>query len=103
MSSIGSVLTGSTLTGGGKVWGSTLNNSGFMGFVDKLWILFERIKIILLLILITIYIIVLILSFISPSNNATKDVTETFVSTVVPRNITDGLKKSMNLIKRGFT
>lgn len=46
---------------GGTLWGPPLNTSGFMGFVDNVWIFMQRITTILAIVSILIVLIVICL------------------------------------------
>lgn len=51
-----------TLNGGGKLWNEKMNDSGFMGFVDKWWIFWNRVGTILAIVLLIISIVVSIIA-----------------------------------------
>lgn len=50
------------LNGGGKFWNEKMNDSGFMGFVDKWWIFWNRVGVVLAIVLLIISIIVSIIA-----------------------------------------
>lgn len=52
-----------SLNGAGPLWGTEMNSVGFMGFVDKLWILLNRIFIILVIITIILVIVLAIVGY----------------------------------------
>lgn len=52
-----------TLNGAGPFWGTEMNNAGFMGFVDKVWILLNRIFVILVIITIILTIVLAIVGY----------------------------------------
>lgn len=39
---------------GAVIWGTTMNRDGFMGFVDKVWILMSRISAIVLIVTVVV-------------------------------------------------
>lgn len=67
---------------GGDVsfWGTEMNKEGFMGIVDKIWILLNRISTILLIIFIIVVIILIIIGW-EPAKNIASSIsssTDTF-------------------------
>lgn len=48
---------------GGEMWGTTMNTSGFMAFVDKVWILINRIVVILVFIVVILSVILFIVGY----------------------------------------
>lgn len=53
------------LDGGGKFWGTQINETGFMGFVDKWWLFWSRVNTILFFIFFIPMIIISIISLAS--------------------------------------
>ena len=51
-----------TLNGGGKFWNEKMNDEGFMGFVDKWWIFWNRVGVVLAIVLLIISIIVSVIT-----------------------------------------
>lgn len=52
---------------GGDVWSSEMNKSGFMGFVDKCWILWNRISTIITIVCLAIALITTIIAIFAGS------------------------------------
>lgn len=47
---------------GAVIWGTTMNREGFMGLVDKVWILMSRISAIILIITVIVALVTALLS-----------------------------------------
>lgn len=47
-----------TLNGGGKFWSEKMNDEGFMGFVDKWWIFWNRVGTVMVIVLLIVSILV---------------------------------------------
>ena len=62
---------------GGDFWGTDMNTTGFMGFVDNLWVLLNRIFTIVFLIMILLVIVLAIVGW-EPMKRAISSDTATF-------------------------
>lgn len=59
---------------GAVIWGTTMNREGFMGLVDKVWILMSRISAIILIITVVVAIVTALITLLKGSGGGGRSI-----------------------------